>query len=122
MSLPQYLIDKGYEEAPANVNDRDASRRVKGVNGYHVYLSDSEETARDAEEKEWEDGASTRAWKDLRTERDRKIAATDWRAMPDLTLSDAWKTYRQELRDMTKTLSDDDVANLEEIEWPTEPS
>ena len=120
MSLPQYLIDKGYEEAPANVNDRDASRRVKGVNGYHVYLSDSEETARDAEEKEWEDGASTRAWKDLRTERDRKIAATDWRAMPDLTLSDAWKTYRQELRDLPSKYDDTTVKGT--ITRPTEPS
>ena len=58
--------------------------------------------------------------------RNDKLAETDWRATADLTLSDAWKTYRQELRDMTKTLSDDDVAKFvaetEEIEWPTEPS
>ena len=54
MSLPQYLIDRGYEEAPANVNDRDASRRTSVINGYRVYFLDSEETARDAEEKEWD--------------------------------------------------------------------
>ena len=62
------------------------------------------------------------AWKFLRLTRNNKLFETDWRAMPDLTLSDAWKTYRQELRDMTKTLSDDDVADLEKITWPTEPS
>ena len=37
----------------------------------------------------------------LRVERDIRIAKTDWRASSDLTLSDAWKTYRQALRDIT---------------------
>ena len=36
----------------------------------------------------------------LRIERDTRIAKTDWRASSDLTLSDAWKTYRQALRDL----------------------
>ena len=36
----------------------------------------------------------------LRIERDKRIAKTDWRASSDLTLSDAWKTYRQALRDL----------------------
>ena len=35
----------------------------------------------------------------LRVERDSRIAKTDWRASSDLTVSDAWKTYRQALRD-----------------------
>ena len=30
----------------------------------------------------------------LRIERDKRIAKTDWRASSDLTLADAWKTYR----------------------------
>ena len=34
----------------------------------------------------------------LRVERDAKLAACDWRASSDLTLSTAWKTYRQSLR------------------------
>ena len=36
----------------------------------------------------------------LRIERDARIAKTDWRASSDLTLADAWKTYRQALRDL----------------------
>ena len=36
----------------------------------------------------------------LRVERDRLLATTDWRASSDLTLADAWKTYRQSLRDL----------------------
>ena len=44
MALPQYLIDQGYEEAPDNVSDRDASRRTSNINGYNVYFLDSQET------------------------------------------------------------------------------
>ena len=36
----------------------------------------------------------------LRIERDKRLAACDWRASSDLTISDAWKTYRQALRDL----------------------
>ena len=36
----------------------------------------------------------------LRIERDARIVKTDWRASSDLTLVDAWKTYRQALRDL----------------------
>ena len=120
MALPQYLIDQGYEEAPDNVSDRDASRRTSNINGYNVYFLDSQEKTRDTEEKAWADAAPTRAWAKLRAERDIKIAKTDWRAMPDITLSDDWKTYRQELRDLPSTLNDTTVQ--ETITWPTEPS
>ena len=120
MALPQYLIDQGYEEAPAKLSDRDASRRTSEINGYRVYFLDSQETERDAEEKAWADAAPTRAWAKLRAERDIKIAKTDWRAMPDITLSDDWKTYRQELRDLPGTLNDTTVQGT--ITWPTEPS
>ena len=120
MALPQYLIDQGYEEAPAKLSDRDASRLTKNINGYRVYLLDSQKTERDAEEKSWADAAPTRAWKTLRHVRDRKIAATDWRAGQDITMSDAWKTYRQELRDLPSKYNDTTVQ--ETITWPTEPS
>ena len=36
----------------------------------------------------------------LRIERDKRIAKTDWRASVDLTLSNDWKAYRQDLRDL----------------------
>lgn len=55
-------------------------------------------------------------WARVRIERNFKLSQTDWRASSDLTLSDAWKTYRQALRDVP-TQSDPD-----NITWPTEPS
>ena len=62
----------------------------------------------------------------LRIERDTRIAKTDWRASSDLTLSDAWKTYRQALRDLpasaTPKLNSDYELDLTSVTWPTEPS
>ena len=51
----------------------------------------------------------------LRYERNRKIAESDWRANSDVTLSDAWKTYRQALRDITSGASPklDSVGRLD---------
>ena len=62
----------------------------------------------------------------LRVERDAKLAACDWRASSDLTLSDAWKTYRQALRDLPASASPKLDSNYRldstSVTWPTEPS
>ena len=62
----------------------------------------------------------------LRIERDTRIAKTDWRASSDLTLSDAWKTYRQALRDLpasaTPKLDSNYELDFSSFTWPTEPS
>ena len=61
----------------------------------------------------------------LRVERDIRIAKTDWRASSDLTLSDAWKTYRQALRyitTQTPKLNSEYELDLTSVTWPTEPS
>ena len=62
----------------------------------------------------------------LREERDKKLAACDWRASSDLTISDAWKTYRQALRDLpasaTPKLDSSYNLDLTSVTWPTEPS
>ena len=54
--------------------------------------------------------------KELRAERDRLIAVTDWWASSDLTMTDAQKSYRQALRDITK-----DYSSLDDVKWPTKP-
>ena len=61
----------------------------------------------------------------LRIERDIRISKTDWRASSDLTLTDAWKTYRQALRDITTQTPKLDSfyeLDLSSVTWPTEPS
>ena len=52
----------------------------------------------------------------LRAERNMKLAETDWWASSDLTMTDAQKKYRQDLRDITKTYD-----SLEKVKWPTKP-
>ena len=61
----------------------------------------------------------------LRIERDKKIAQTDWRVLPDQTPSDDWINYRQALRDITTQtpkLGSDYELDLTSVTWPTEPS
>ena len=54
----------------------------------------------------------------LRKVRNQKLAETDWMTFADSpTMSDEWKTYRQELRDITKTAS-----SIDDVKWPTKPS
>jgi len=56
---------------------------------------------------------------EVRRVRNQKLTETDWTQNRDVTLSnDAdWKTYRQTLRDITKT-----YKTLDTVKWPTEPT
>ena len=61
----------------------------------------------------------------LRIERDKKIALTEWRVLPDQTPSDDWINYRQALRDLPASASPKLDSNYEldfsSFTWPTEP-
>ena len=89
--------------------------RFHNINGVRVQFTADEESARDAEESAWSAGADTRAAAQVREERDDKLAVCDWRASSDVTMSDAWRDYRQALRDVPSQLPG-------AITWPTEPS
>ena len=93
--------------------------RYKMVNGERIQFTAAEESARDAEEKAWSDGAVTRAQADLRSKRNALLAATDFYALSDVTMSDDIKTYRQELRDLPS--GKDTVAKCEGATFPTKP-
>jgi len=55
-------------------------------------------------------------WKELRQQRNRLIAETDYLALSDATLTDEMSTYRQTLRDLPANTTD--PANPV---WPTKP-
>ena len=61
----------------------------------------------------------------LRIERNKKIAETDWRVLPDQTPSDDWINYRQALRDLPASASPKLNSNYDldfsSFTWPTEP-
>jgi len=56
---------------------------------------------------------------ELRRQRNILLAETDWMANSDVTMSSAWKTYRQELRDITKTFKS---INDKDFKFPTKPT
>ena len=53
----------------------------------------------------------------LRTERNRRLANTDWWASSDLTMTAEQTAYRQALRDITET-----YTSLDDVVWPEEPN
>ena len=54
--------------------------------------------------------------KDLRAERDRRLAETDWWAVADRTMTAEQTAYRQALRDITVS-----YTSLDDVVWPTKP-
>jgi len=74
------------------------------------------------------DGAE--AMRLLRIERDKRLEKDDWKVVKaketGSTLSTAFKTYRQALRDLpstaTPTLGSDYELDMTSVTWPTEPS
>ena len=90
------------------------------VNGQRIKLSKSEEAIVDAQIKSWNDDAPNRRMIELRRQRDVLLAETDWMANSDVTMSTAWRNYRQALRDITtQTPTDDALSN---ITFPTKPT
>ena len=77
--------------------------RYRLKDGKRISFTAEEEKIRDAEEKAWKDGQADRDIAELRKERTLLLAETDYLALSDVTMSDAWKKYRQDLRDITKT-------------------
>ncbi len=57
-------------------------------------------------------------WDYLRSIRDAELNDTDWRAVKDRTMSQAWKDYRQALRDLPQ---DHASANDAADHWPSPP-
>ena len=61
----------------------------------------------------------TEKWKDVRSQRDRLLNETDWVVTKATetgeTVTSAWKTYRQKLRDVPSQSDPDDIT------WPTKP-
>lgn len=71
------------------------------------------------QDEETADGTDAeRAMKSLRRERDKKLAETDWSQGADVpdAIKNAYTSYRQALRDITKTHN-----NPRTVVWPDKP-
>ena len=90
--------------------------RTKIVNDVVIPFTAEEETARDAEVQAWVDGQPAREMTAIRNHRNNLLTETDWMGFSDVIISDAWKTYRQELRDIPAS-----NTIYENVTWPTKP-
>ena len=89
------------------------------VNDKLVDMNEAEQQAYDERLLDNQNKALPRALDVLRDRRNNLLAETDYLANSDVTMSDDWKTYRQELRDLTNGL--DTVEKVKAVEFPTKP-
>ena len=74
-------------------------------NGVRRLATADELSEINARETAWSNDASNRKLAEIKKIRLKKLKATDWMAMADLTISDAWKTKRQSWRDIPQNNS-----------------
>ena len=86
------------------------------INGVNVPFTPEEEAIADANTVTWDAGEPAREMTMIRNHRNRLLVEADWTALPDVTMSNAWKTYRQELRDIPAS-----NTIYENVTWPTKP-
>jgi hypothetical protein len=71
-----------------------------------------------------ENAATTpeKTWDDVRAQRDGMLLDAEQRYNFDSPkeILDAWKDYKQQLRDLPETYKD--LKDLNQIEWPTQPN
>ena len=84
----------------------------------NIPFTAEEEAVRDAEEAAYAAGANDRKAIEVRTERNTKLAATDWTQVSDApqAIKDSYVTYRQALRDVPLQ-----SGFPWTITWPVEP-
>ena len=82
----------------------------------NVPFTAEEETARDLEEAAWTAGADDRAAEEARNKRNNLLAATDWTANSDVTMTTEMTAYRTLLRNLPAQADFPTTIN-----WPTAP-
>jgi hypothetical protein len=93
---------------------------VKNINGVEIELTAEEIAQKEAEEKEWADGANDRMAATHRDTRNALLAASDWTQANDSPLAAEkkveWASYRTALRNLPSS------SDWPDVTFPTEPS
>jgi hypothetical protein len=113
--------------APYGVSIRDGVEEIDGqwftrfvAGPVFTDTTDDEGNVTTAADNEaaYRQGIDAKAAENIRTERNKRLADTDWTQLADSTANAAdWATYRQALRDLPST--DGFPHN---VTWPTQPS
>ena len=83
-----------------------------------MFTDDPELGTKAEQEAAYQQTLDDQAAENNRSERDRRIAVTDFYALSDVTMSAEMTTYRQALRDIT---SHANWPHLNDDDWPTKP-
>jgi len=88
-----------------------------------VEITGDELTALEEAEATFDAGRVDRAMRNMRQQRNQKLAETDWWSLDDSpAMTDAQTSYRQALRDLPLTVSTPPVDNPDAMEnWPVWP-
>jgi len=84
----------------------------KMVNGVVLSLTENDLSQKRADDA----GVNDRMCASVRNQRTRLLTDTDWQALSDNTMTPAWASYRQALRDIT-----DQDGFPSDVVWPTKP-
>ena len=82
------------------------------INGVEVDFTPEEEAIKDAEAKAWNDAKADRKLAHIKEIRLQKLKETDFYALGDVTMSDAMKTYRQNMRNIPANHTDEAAYDL----------
>jgi hypothetical protein len=88
------------------------SEYIHLINGKEIPFTEEEITARQAEEKIWNDASATRKLAEIKQLRLQKLIETDYLANSDVTMPDNIKTWRQSLRDIPQDFSTEEQYDL----------
>tara|TARA_R100000995_G_C3435618_1_gene100686 strand:+ start:162 stop:437 length:276 start_codon:yes stop_codon:yes gene_type:complete len=90
------------------------ANQYKCINNEMIELTDDEQAELNKLKDAYVEGTELKAIK--RLERNALLVETDWMACSDYTMTDAWKTYRQALRDLPAQ------SGFPNVDFPTKPS
>lgn len=91
--------------------------RYNIINGQRVQFTEEQEREWDELERQAPAQILALESEQVRGKRDALLAACDWMASSDVTMTSGWVTYRQALRDVP---AQTEFPNT--ITWPTKPS
>ena len=108
MATQAYVV-QSFGEAQSSVG----YEVIQDRNGLQLFWNREEPEPTD---EQLEAALNTWNWDNVRKERNELLAATDFYALSDVTMSDDMETYRQDLRDLPAS-----TADSEDVVWPTKP-
>ena len=85
---------------------------VGGESNKKVSLTSNEQTIKNTDEKNWTDESATRKLAEIKSLRLEKLIETDFYALSDVVLSDAWKNKRQSWRDIPQDFTTESQYDL----------